>query len=89
MGFYDSLMSKEPTLSFLTCLASLYLATTYAQKDDAEQKGRIEQPIVPFPSSPSLLINKLKSEMLVECSHLRSQIKAAELTLFNVSSVFW
>lgn len=52
-----------------------------------EGKRRLEQSTVASPSSPSFLIIKLNSEMLVEHSHIRSQMKAVELVLFNVSSV--
>ena len=51
-----------------------------------ERKRTLEQSTVASPSTPSFLIMKLKSEMLVEHSHIRSQMKAAEFVLFNVSS---
>lgn len=74
-------------MAFLTRVPSLYLPTTYAEKDGMEGKRRLEQSTVASPSSPSFLIIQLKSEMLVEHSHIRSQMKAVEFVLFNVSSV--
>lgn len=87
VGLYETLMTRTPTLAFLPRVPSLYLPTTYAEKDGMEGKRRLEQSTVASPSSPSFLIIQLKSEMLVEHSHIRSQMKAVEFVLFNVPSV--
>lgn len=47
-------------------LSSIYyfpvLANHWAEKDDRERKGKIWQPRVPFPFSPSLIIGEAKGE---------------------------
>lgn len=49
-------------MSFLTCVASLYWPTTYAENVDIERKEKIRQTMVLFPFSPFLLISKPKGE---------------------------
>ena len=85
-GFYETPMTKDPYF-VISYSCSFPLFANHAEKDGMEGKRRLEQSTVASPSSPSFLIIKLKSEMLVEHSHIRSQMKAVELILFNVSSV--
>ena len=47
-------------------------ATFYAKNDDIDRKEKIRQPIVHFPPSLSLLINK-PNIVLVECTHTKKR----------------
>ena len=86
VGFYETLMTKEPyPIISYSCSFPLF-ANHLCWKGWHGRKWK-ERAAHSSPSSPSLLISKLKSEMLVECSHVRSQIKAVEFILFNVSIV--
>lgn len=53
MALYDTQMTKE-NYHILSWVPSLPLPTTYHETNDTEGKGKIGQPRVPFPFSPSL-----------------------------------
>lgn len=82
MGFFETLMNKEPYHIVSYPHSFPVFANHLCRKRYIGGKGRIGQIIVFF-SFQSFLIRELKSE-LVECLHLKREIKPVEYILFDV-----
>lgn len=61
-GERRSLSSQDPRIPFLTYVTSPNEPTSYTENDTVEGKGKMEQAVRPFLSSPSLGVHKPKGE---------------------------
>lgn len=73
-------MTKEAYHILPASVPALLQPTTYTENDNLEGKGKIiVHLLVPFPFILSLLINRAKQKVWVECEQIKSEINMVEL----------
>lgn len=78
---------RNPIPSFLLLSDYLGQLTTITENDDIEGKGKIGPPTGPLLSSP-FLFNSRRNKLVVECVHLKMEIKTVELVLGSVPTIW-